>query len=266
MKTFKNSASDEVFSFLEDFILEADKRLGSQSYMLIGSYVRDIHLLRAGRQSPRGTQDLDLSLAAQDSQGFRKSLDSFGPSRGLITRRSWAGFPVDLIPFGPIANQGIWVDGDSSWEVRGLEEAYRTAELCSIGKAQVKIPSLEAMLGLKIIAWGARESPRDCEDFYHLLDAHVWDLDREQIWESDIWKNETLTERYGMDSVLLAAYATGRKLAEIFRGEALDRCQEILAEETEQEKFIGLALGNRWDHQPAAERICWAFMDGLAEI
>ncbi len=34
MKTFKNSASDEVFSFLEDFILEADKRLGSQSYML----------------------------------------------------------------------------------------------------------------------------------------------------------------------------------------------------------------------------------------
>ncbi len=150
--------------------------------------------------------------------------------------------------------------------MRGLEEAYRTAELCSIGKAQVKIPSLEAMLGLKIIAWGARESPRDCEDFYHLLDAHVWDLDREQIWESDIWKNETLTERYGMDSVLLAAYETGRKLAEIFRGEALDRCQGILSEEAEQEKFIGLALGNRWTHRSEAEEMCRAFMDGLAEI
>lgn len=30
--------------------------------MMIGSYVRDIHLRRAGIKSPRGTQDLDLSL------------------------------------------------------------------------------------------------------------------------------------------------------------------------------------------------------------
>lgn len=266
MKTFENSASDEVFSFLEGFILEADKLLGSQTYMLIGSYARDIHLLRAGRQSPRGTQDLDLSLAAQNSQAFRKSLDSFGPSKGLITRRSWAGVPVDLIPFGPIANQGIWVDGDSRWEVRGLEEAYRTAELYPIRKAQVKIPCLEAMLGLKIIAWGERDSPRDCDDFYHLLDAHVWGPGLKQVWGILDENENELMERYDANLNLLAAYEAGRKLAEIFRGEALDRCQEILAEETEQEKFIGLALGNRWDHQPEAEGICRAFMDGLAQI
>lgn len=245
MKTFKGSTSDDVFAFLEDKILEIDNLLGRHEYMIIGSYVRDIHLNRAGLKSPRGTQDLDVSVAVQDFPDFREKLDAFGSQRGVLTRRYLGGTPIDIIPFGPIARDGSFSHGDSRWELRGLAEAYKTAELLEIGDASVKIPRLQAMMGLKIIAWGERLLPTDCSDFRHLLRASTnLSLNQEKgsIWDSDVWENEDIIELCEGDPVLLAAYEAGQKLAGLFWGEALEQCLEVLADESEQEDFAMSAL------------------------
>lgn len=252
MKTFKDSARNDVFAFLEGKILEIDKLLGRHEYMMIGSYVRDIHLSRAGLKSPRGTQDLDVSVAVQSLPDFSEKLEAFGPQRGVLTRRHLGGTPIDIIPFGAIASDGSFSDGESRWELRGLAEAYKTAEFFEIGDAStsVKIPRIQAMMGLKIIAWGERLFPTDCSDFHHLLMASIdFSLDKEKgdFWDSDVWEKKDILELYEWKTDLLAAYETGQKLADLFKGEALDRCLEVLADEDRQEEFAMSALRDKRD-------------------
>lgn len=268
MKTFKDSARDDVFAFLEGKILEIDNRLGKHEYMMIGSYVRDIHLSRAGLKSPRGTQDLDLSVAVQSFPDFSAKLEAFGPQRGVLTRRHLGGTPIDIIPFGAIASAGSFSHGDGRWELRGLAEAYKTAELLDIGSASVKIPRMQAMMGLKIIAWGERLFPTDCSDFRHLCMASIdLSLDKEKgdIWDSDVWEKEDILELYEGDPYLLAAYETGQKLAELFRGEALERCVEVLTDEDKQEEFAMHALRgiNDWSDRQAYLQTQQVFLRGL---
>lgn len=208
--------------------------------MMIGSYVRDIHLSRAGLKSPRGTQDLELSVAVQSFPDFSKKLEAFGPQRGALTHRHLDGTPIDIIPFGAIASDGSFSHGDSHWELRGLAEAYKTAELLDIGGASVKIPRVQAMMGLKIIAWGERLFPTDCSDFHHLCRASIkLSLEKEKggIWDSDVWEKKDILELCEGDPSLLAAYETGQKLADLFRGEALDHCLEVLTDENKQEEI-----------------------------
>lgn len=242
MKTFKDFTSDEVFAFLREKILLADALLGVHQYMVIGSYARDIHLAKAGFPSPRGTQDLDFSIAAENFSDFQNALDAFGPAQGLVTRRSLGGIPVDIIPFGAIANNGSPEYGDSHWELRGLQEAYDSAMIFELGETSVKIPSIHAMMGLKIIAWGERMFPTDCTDFHHLLLAACsLATNRGEIWGSELWNSMEIVDRYEGDPELLTAYSEGIKLAEVFAGDAVSRCYKECASE-QSTLFVATAL------------------------
>lgn len=188
MKTSKDSTRAEVFAFLEGKILEIDELLGKHQYMMIGSYARDIHLEGSGLKSPRGTQDLNLSVAAESFFAFNEILESFGAKHGVVTRRELSGTPIDIIPFGAIGNG--FSQGGSHWELRGLAEAYKAAEVLELGKASVKITPIHAMMGLKIISWGERLFPTDCTEFHYLLmSSNALSLDEESgdIWESEVW-------------------------------------------------------------------------------
>lgn len=263
MKTFNASETDEVFNFLAVKIQEADRILGARSYMLIGSYVRDIHLIQAGKKSPRGTQDLDLSIFVEDIQKLESTLNAFGPARGIVTRRSLRGTPVDIIPFGSIAPDGTLEYGDSRWELRGLRESYEHSELFTVGEESAKIPKIEAMIGLKLIAWGERRFPTDSTDFYHLLDAAVQNGINDWLWSQVVWDNEKLIEQYQGLPDLLAAFETGRSLACIFRGDALERCREIIGDGELKAAFVCQALRETKELFDERERMVYAFCDGV---
>lgn len=180
---------------------------------------------------------------AREFADFERALDSFGPPRGVITRRKLGEVPVDIILFGPIARGGHLEHGDSHWELRGLQEAYDSAELCIIGDSSVKIPQIYAMMSLKIIVWGERAFPTDCTDFHHLLVASCKILDESgELWESPLWEDEDVIEQCEGNPELLAAYSAGRKLAVLFAGVALERCIEILADPGNREVFVITAL------------------------
>lgn len=90
---------------------------------------------------------------------------------------------------------------------------------------------------------GERSYPTDCTDFHHLLLAACSLADSGgEIWESDLWDAPEIVERFEGSPELLAAYNEGLKLAEIFAGDALERCREILTDIEQQELFTVTAL------------------------
>ncbi|QRZ61763.1 hypothetical protein [Rothia sp. ZJ932] len=173
---------------------------------------------------------------------------------------------MGVIPFGAIAEGGSFEYGDSHWELRGLQESYDAAEAFTVGTSSVKIPPIQAMMVLKIIAWGERTFPTDCTDFYHLLVAACKIADEDgTLRESEMWDSYTIVELCEGNPQLIAAVIQSQRLRNIFEGEAADRCREILSDIDARENFIAMALREQRDETVIANdrKLCEAFITGL---
>lgn len=163
MENFRDSTPEAVYGYLAGLAKKLDGVFGRHGYMLIGSYVRDIYMVKAGIQSPRATHDVDFSALVVSEEKFLEQLEEVGYQSGgtashHVTCRVIDRVDVDVLPFGPVIPGGIFRFKDAEWDITGHEEACTCAEVFELGGTgvSVKIPPLEALLGLKIIAWGMR--------------------------------------------------------------------------------------------------------------
>ena len=252
MKSFKESPVQDVFAYLALLVRELDTVFGTHQYMMIGSYVRDIYIcVKAGREAPRSTQDVDFSALVVAEETFLEHLEAVGRKSGpkegnRITCRVLNGTDVDILPFGTSSVGTLFRHREAEWDVTGHEEAYRFSEIVELSadpQISVRIPTIDCMLGLKIIAWGMRQQEgiyKDAQDFFYLLDAGVViEENGEELWED----YQNLLEHTEYDAEKAAALLIGVKLRNHFTGSALERVMNILKDAEQRKDFFTAADG-----------------------
>jgi predicted nucleotidyltransferase len=154
----------------------------------VGAAARDLVLQHVyGAQSRRATSDIDFGLKVANWQSFdelRKALLRKGYRESSSRHRlmSPSGIPVDIVPFGQLAdsdaNIGWPPDGETRMSVLGFTEAHDHGDLIRIQsdpEIQVRVATPVGMALLKLIAWNDRSPDvrkKDALDFHHLLSSY----------------------------------------------------------------------------------------------
>lgn len=197
-------------------------------FTLVGAHARDywVHDV-CGMPRPALTQDVDIAILVPSFASYRERLASLdGPvGTGLVFRV--AGVLVDIIPFGPeLAPDGIIepVPG-VTLDVTGMAESVETAVLVPSVDRSIRVPSLAAMIGLKLIAWGYRHdsTPKDARDLGPLLTATY-----RGPFADRVWSDQEACDRWGYDDLVLGPYLAGRDLGSTWRPGSQSRLRETL--------------------------------------
>ena len=179
--------------------------------ILMGAHARD-HVVgtNAGLAGGRRTSDLDLAIAVPSIDAFKDATGDLDRSGGTGMRFRIERVQVDLIPFGvdgqlrsPIeVVEGVLMD------ITGIDEAFATAERMPDPYQGLRLPTLQAMIVLKTVAWKMRwrETDKDAQDLYLLLDC----VD-EGIYEDRCYCDDL--DRFDGDPRRVGAYLTGLDVA-----------------------------------------------------
>lgn len=222
--------SSEFLAELRAAVGSLDGVFGPTSYLLIGAFARDVHVhLRAGLPLPRATADVDIGIAVPDRATFDKELERLERRGSLRTRRglptvTGIELPVDVLPFGTIGDSGIVTIDEVQYDVRGLADAFVHAEIQDLEHGcRVRVPSLSALIGLKLIAWAIRRKSTDAADVAALLEVTT-----EEPYSELIWRDAEDAGRYDYELALEGPYVHGRLLAAVFGNLARSRVLEVL--------------------------------------
>lgn len=175
--------------------------------MLLGAHARD-HVVgtNAGLAGGRITSDLDLAIAVPSIDAFKDATSDLDRSGGTGMRFRVEQVQVDLIPFGVDGrlHYPIEVVKGVHMDIAGIDEAFATAERMPDPFQGLRIPTLQAMIVLKTVAWKMRwrETDKDAQDLNLLLDC----VD-EGIYEDRCYCDDL--DRFDGDPRRVGAYLTG---------------------------------------------------------
>lgn len=197
------------------------------AYMLVGATARDILLTHVfGLATRRATYDVDFAVAVRDWYQFdalRRRLiarGTFTPA-GTAQQRlyyydenSEPDYPLDLVPFGPIAqgaNAISWPpDMKIVMNVAGYDDVLAAAELVTFAPDFAgNIVSLPGLAILKLVAWSdrGRDNPKDAHDLIQLMNSYsvAGNFDR-------VYDEEGVIEAGDYDPELAGIYLLGRDI------------------------------------------------------
>lgn len=244
-------------------VRQLDRTFGRERYLLIGAYARDLHVHAcAGWPLLRATADIDICIAVHDQDHLVIELERLESGGRLRTRRRMPispteDMPVDVLPFGAIAPGGMFADDGVEYDVHGLEDAYSSPEFFVLDDGlRVRTPSLEAMIGLKLIAWAIRGKGTDAKDLAALLDVSADEPYSEAIWEES-------DGSYEYELALEGPHLRGRYLAKTFRDDARHRVLDILDPRADQRARLAVSTPSRVPGGPTRDDQYEAFRAGL---
>jgi predicted nucleotidyltransferase len=210
-------------------------------FFVVGATARDIILEHQhGLVTPRATLDLDVAVMLDRWDLF------IGLKRELLSRPSFTqdpkqqqriwhqgSLPVDIIPFGPIADETGTIAWPPTRDIRmrvlGFRECYEHASQVKIGSNPdllVHVVSLAGLAMLKLISWNddAARRRKDAADLFFILRSYLdaGNLDRVFGEENDAM------EQAGYDFDLASAYLTGRDIARMIKPKTIEVILEIL--------------------------------------
>lgn len=204
-----------------------EARAEGVEYMLVGATARDILLTHVfGLATRRATYDVDFAVAVKDWHQF-DALRSRLIARGTFTPAGRAqqrlyyhvesgepGYPLDLVPFGPIAqssNAISWPpDMKIVMNVAGYDDVLASAQMVTFAPGFAgKIVSLPGLAILKLVAWSSRgrDNPKDAHDLIQLMNnyAVAGNFDR-------VYDEEGVIEYGDYDPELAGVYLLGRDI------------------------------------------------------
>lgn len=216
-------ASDKVSPVLRlvyGDVAQACAELGID-YVVVGAAARDLVLQHIyGAPSRRATADVDFGLKVADWHSFdelriallRKGYRESSSRHGLT---SPGGIPVDIVPFGQVADSDANIawppDGETRMSVLGFTEAHDHSDLIRIQndpEIQIRVATPVGMALLKLIAWNDRSPDvrkKDALDFQHLLSSYS----RIPEVNDTAYAERALAERHGWDIDLISAEVLG---------------------------------------------------------
>jgi len=213
-------------------------------FFVVGAAARDIILQYGyGILTTRATADIDFGVQVSDWERYKQLRDGlistgkFTSDKKKVQRILFEkNFPVDIIPFGAIAN----LDNSVSWppdhEVEmstlGFEESYRhslTVRLRSDPILYVQFSSLPGLALMKIISWHDRypERKRDAKDLILLMRNYLDTGNEKRLYNEEA---DLLEEDF--DYLRASARLLGRDIAAILNPKTAKTILEILDRET----------------------------------
>ncbi len=223
----------------------------STPFFLVGATARDT-ILEHGFGIPivRATKDIDIGVRVSDWGEFERlrqallKTGQFAETREVQRLLYLRELPLDIVPFGGIANQDrktSWPPGeDVVMSTVGFEEAYGAAQRVRIRAdppLEILVASLAGLAIMKIVAWEDRPQvrSRDARDLAHILEKYLDAGNSERLLE----EHEDLTSVEGFDYVRAGVRLLGRDIGRIVRDETKARIQETLQRETaEGSKYL----------------------------
>ncbi len=222
--------------------LSAVFRENEAPFVLIGATARDLILVHGyGRPIRRATQDVDCAILLKDWKKFEKikaallATGQFKATREPQRLFYREAIPVDLIPFGPLAENGVlsWPPDQSvQMSVLGLKEAYEQGRLIRLRREpplDVRVAPLPLLPVLKLISWSDRSEERrkDALDLAVFLTAYLDAGNRERLHE----EHADLLDK-DFDYELAGARLLGRDMARTVSPPTRAKLLDLLARET----------------------------------
>lgn len=196
-------------------------------YLIVGATARDMVLHYGyGAKIQRATADIDFALQVPTWDAFtalRKELiaNNFSETRKVHCLIAPNNLPIDIIPFGDLADQDANVQwppsGDIIMNVLGFQEALNNANTVRLRDApvlDVPVASPEGMAILKFISWTDRAQDmrgRDAKDIAYLLTTY----ENIPAVSDQLYREATLMELYGWDITLASAHQLGINVKQI---------------------------------------------------
>jgi predicted nucleotidyltransferase len=190
-------------------------------YLIVGATARDL-VMHYGYGAPvrRATGDLDFAIQLADWDAYTHIADSLVEldfEKGIEQQRFYSptGVPVDIVPFGDIADEASDIKwpppGETVMNVTGFEEAHACAIQVTVRVnpiLSVPVAAPQGLVLLKLIAWNDRTCdlrPKDAQDIAYLLATYQ---DVPQILER-AYDIEGLMDSYDWDMDLATAHLLG---------------------------------------------------------
>lgn len=220
-------------------------------YFIAGATARDIVLHGIfGHEPIRATRDIDTALLVSSwdefetiKQGLHSAgLEATGQAHRL--REPDSGLPIDIIPFGGLADKDGHIQWPPSHEVTmsvvGFQEAYDNALTVQLQGHKLKVASLPGIVILKLMAWDERgeESYKDATDFYTVLSKY------ELIHDGRLWEDYVPSEELDYDVQKQAAFLLGFDLKDLLS----DATQHVLIKIKEEKHDALITAITRTHH------------------
>ena len=249
-----SSKIDEVTFDLFLLIDQVTKDLGCE-YLVVGATARDLIMYHCyGAPVQRATRDLDFGIQIADWDQFEvfvEKLCELGFTRSRVRQRvvSAEGIPVDLVPFGAVADDDSNIrwppSGETKMDVTGFDDAARCAHQVIIqNNPSIRIPvaSTPGLALLKLIAWDVRSADqrkKDALDLAYLIDNYerveqvadrLYDIDGLMTlydWNTDLASSHIL----GLDTAAIAGVAAKTRVNTILENNLQEQAPNHLIEE-----------------------------------
>lgn len=199
--------------------------------MVIGATARDMVLhLGYGAPVARATRDVDFAIQVRswpDFLALKQSLvrESFAETRAPHRLLSPAAIPVDIVPFGGVADAagsiGWPPSGEVVMSVMGFDDAFHAAAPIRIRQRpplDVMVVTPIGMVLLKLISWQDRAvemRDKDAKDLRYILEHYeVIPAVLEELYEPP-----DILASYDWDVTLAAAHRAGHEVWNIAGGE-----------------------------------------------
>jgi predicted nucleotidyltransferase len=245
--------SGKIDSFLLEIFTEIEKiyKTLSIDFFVVGATARDIILeYGCGIPTIRATEDIDLGIQVSNWEEFSRFKEglvkggNFTSTKNIQRLKHKNGIPVDIIPFGEVANQKelfTWPpEHEIEMNVLGFDEAYRHSLIVRLKtdpQLELRFVSLPGLAILKIIAWKDKYPLRksDAKDLLLLIRNYLAAENENRLYneESDIMEDDFDYER-------TSARLLGRDMAGICNPNTLEAVLEILNQETSDQSHYRL--------------------------
>lgn len=211
--------------------------------MLVGATARDILLTHIFGIAPRrATHDVDFAVAVENWEEFEKLKSRFSVRKGFEPcermkqrlhyrlNKNELGYPIDLVPFGGLANASneiAWPpDMQVTMNVAGYQEVLKAAEQVEIALGCViKVASLAGIAILKLIAWSDRGAvnPKDAHDLYQIMTQYAAAGNTDRLYDVEL----ALLEAADYDPDIAGACLLGKDVARLAGDATYQQLQTI---------------------------------------
>ncbi len=209
-------------------------------FFVVGATARDVILSHGfGIDTGRATKDMDLGIRISKWNQFSQLLEALVSSGSFVKTRTihrvlFEGYyPVDIIPFGPIALDKkvvVWPPGNEvSLHVLGFDECLAHAQKIKIRKhppLRIKFLSIPGMAALKLISWHENYPTRDkdASDLLIIIREYLEAGNLERLYND----HADIMDKDGIDYETAAAFLLGRDVNEILAPDTKKHILDIL--------------------------------------
>lgn len=209
---------------MKDLVISISKIFDRENinFIVIGALARDIFFEEKKIKLDIRTKDIDFAILVENWDEFNQVKELLKKEMGMtedrkkVYRLMYGGVPIDLLPFGKIAEPGTTVSWPGQFRermnVQGFQEAFDNATELVLGNVNVRIVIPEMLVALKLSSWSLGSNrTKDAMDIRLILE-NIKTLcpDLEDDFHND--ENKALFEKYTNDEMGLWISSFGSRI------------------------------------------------------